>query len=100
MVFVLALASIVLASNAAPDFGKGGNDDDDSIDLLPVTVSPLKQKSRASNEEGQASLSGNCNKAIMTSLPLARLFKEPSAEVKSLVQLRHFTVALLACMRR
>ena len=44
MMLMLAFAKIIIASNTAPGFGKDDDDDDDSIDLLPATALPPKQK--------------------------------------------------------
>ena len=83
MIFLFVLANVITASNTVLGFGKDDdNEDDDSTNLLPATATPSKKKGRFSDEEGQADLLENSNKASAKSLSIARLRKEPIAEVK------------------
>ena len=79
---VVVFTKIIVASGTTSGFRKDDDDGGDSIDLLLATAVPPKQKRYISDDEGQAGLLENCNKASTKLLSLACLRKEPNAEAK------------------
>ena len=69
-------------SNTTAGFEKDSDDkDDDSVNLFPTTVTPLKKKCYFSGEEGHADLLYNYNKTNIKLPSIACLHKEPNIEV-------------------